>query len=60
MNCMEEKLSADNKVCKHPVISKCMQHLDIISADDKTKQLVYMYMECLRKDLTAKNQMNMD
>lgn len=38
----------------HPTIRKCLQHLDIIKADDKTKQIVYMYMETLlrEKDLT--------
>ncbi|MDP4163384.1 MAG: hypothetical protein Q8906_04270 [Bacillota bacterium] len=36
----------------HPTIRKCLQHLDIIEADEKTKQLVYMYMESLYKDMT--------
>lgn len=34
----------------HPTIRKCMQHLDIIKADDKTKQIVYMYMESLLRE----------
>lgn len=29
------------------IIRKCMQHLDILGADEKTKQIVSMYMECL-------------
>jgi len=27
-----------------------MQHLDVIQADDKTKQIVYMYMETLLRE----------
>lgn len=34
----------------HPTIRKCLQHLDVIQADDKTKQLVYMYMETLLRE----------
>jgi hypothetical protein len=34
----------------HPTIRKCLQHLDVIKADDKTKQLVYMYMETLLRE----------
>lgn len=34
----------------HPTIRKCMKHLDVIQADDKTKQIVYMYMETLLRE----------
>ncbi|WP_210364699.1 hypothetical protein [Bacillus sp. REN3] len=34
----------------HPTIRKCLQHLDIIQADDQTKQIVYMYMETLLRE----------
>jgi hypothetical protein len=34
----------------HPTIRKCMQHLDVIKADDKTKQIVYMYMESILRE----------
>ncbi|HAQ06852.1 MAG TPA: hypothetical protein DCR24_04735 [Bacillus bacterium] len=34
----------------HPTIRKCLQHLDVIKADDKTKQVVYMYMETLLRE----------
>lgn len=34
----------------HPTIRKCLQHLDVIKTDDKTKQLVYMYMETLLRE----------
>ncbi|WP_158587627.1 hypothetical protein [Neobacillus notoginsengisoli] len=37
----------------HPIIRKCLQHLDIIEADDKVKQIVYMYMESLHKELNG-------
>lgn len=42
----------------HPTIRKCMQHLDVIKADDKTKQIVYMYMEALlrERDILAESQ----
>ncbi len=35
----------------HPTIRRCMQHLDVIQADDKTKQIVYMYMETLLREI---------
>ncbi|PQD95555.1 hypothetical protein CYL18_09740 [Pradoshia eiseniae] len=31
----------------HPIIRRCLTHLDILGADDKLKQIVYMYMETL-------------
>lgn len=34
----------------HPTIRKCLQHLDIIKTDDRTKQIVYMYMETLLRE----------
>lgn len=40
----------DTQKSIHPTIRKCLQHLDIIKADDKTKQLVYMYMETLLRE----------
>lgn len=42
----------------HPTIRKCLQHLDVIKADDKTKQVVYMYMETLLRErgITAMEQ----
>ncbi|WP_156319869.1 hypothetical protein [Bacillus sp. FJAT-18017] len=36
----------------HPTIRKCLQHLDILEADDKIKQIVYMYMESLQKEMS--------
>lgn len=35
----------------NPVISKCLKHLEVIGADDKTKQIVYMYMKTLEDEL---------
>ncbi|MBS4204204.1 hypothetical protein [Lederbergia citrea] len=35
----------------HPVIRKCMQHLEIIEANDKTKQIVYMYMKAMENEI---------
>ncbi|WP_079507850.1 hypothetical protein [Mesobacillus jeotgali] len=45
----------DSQKAMHPTIRKCLQHLDVIQADDKTKQIVYMYMETLlrERDLLA-------
>ncbi|WP_181884640.1 hypothetical protein [Neobacillus piezotolerans] len=40
----------------HPTIRKCLQHLDIIEADDKVKQIVYMYMQSLYKEMNGLNQ----
>lgn len=31
----------------HPTVKKCLQHIDVLQTDDKTKQIVYMYMEAL-------------
>ena len=44
----------------HPTIRKCLQHLDVLEADNKTKQIVYMYMEALYKELGSQdcNQQN--
>ena len=36
---------------KDPVIRKCMQHLDIIQANDRTKQIVYMYLKTLDEEI---------
>ncbi|SFA80313.1 MULTISPECIES: hypothetical protein [unclassified Bacillus (in: firmicutes)] len=44
-----------NSQVMHPTIRKCLQHLEILDADDKTKQIVYMYMESLYKELTEVN-----
>lgn len=37
----------------HPIIRKCLTHLDILGADDKLKQIVYMYMESLHQDVDS-------
>ncbi|WP_158553362.1 hypothetical protein [Peribacillus saganii] len=36
----------------HPTIKRCLQHLEVIKTDDKTRQIVYMYMQSLYKELT--------
>ncbi len=48
-------MGMDSQKAMHPTIRKCLQHLDVIQADDKTKQIVYMYMETLvrEKDMAA-------
>lgn len=45
------RMSNSQKVM-HPTIRKCLQHLEILDADDKTKQIVYMYMESLFKEIS--------
>ncbi|MBS4198503.1 hypothetical protein KHA93_02430 [Bacillus sp. FJAT-49732] len=35
----------------HPLVRKCMQHLDVIEANDKTKQIVYMYLKALDDEI---------
>lgn len=40
----------------HPIIRKCLTHLDILGADDKLKQIVYMYMESLHPDVDSTEQ----
>lgn len=40
-----------NKESTHPVLRKCMQHLEIIDADDKTKQIVYMYLKTMDEEI---------
>lgn len=39
----------------HPIIKKCLTHLDVLGADVKVKQIVYMYMEILHKEIKASN-----
>jgi len=39
------------KQVTHPVIRKCMQHLDVIEANDKTKQIVYMYLKAMDQEI---------
>ncbi|TLS36427.1 hypothetical protein [Pseudalkalibacillus caeni] len=34
-------------------VKKCMDHLDILGVDAKTKQIVYMYMECLYQEVKS-------
>ncbi|MDQ0414658.1 MULTISPECIES: hypothetical protein [Mesobacillus] len=43
-------MGKDSQKAIHPTIRKCLQHLDVIQADDKTKQIVYMYMETLLRE----------
>ena len=35
----------------HPIIKKCLTHLDVLGADVKVKQIVYMYMETLHQEI---------
>ncbi|MBS4218145.1 hypothetical protein KHA96_07375 [Bacillus sp. FJAT-49711] len=35
----------------HPIVRKCMQHLNVIEANDKTKQIVYMYLKAMDDEL---------
>ncbi|PLT31255.1 hypothetical protein [Peribacillus deserti] len=44
---------SDNDCKRHPTITRCLQHLCVIGADEKTKQIVYMYLEALYRDLSA-------
>ncbi|WP_139194419.1 hypothetical protein [Bacillus sp. MUM 13] len=37
----------------HPTIRRCLQHLEVIGTDHKTRQLVYMYMETLCRELAT-------
>ncbi|MBM7694143.1 hypothetical protein JOC77_003587 [Peribacillus deserti] len=45
----------DHNPRKHPTITRCLQHLSVLGADEKTKQIVYMYMESLYRDLAPKS-----
>ncbi|GIN19310.1 MAG TPA: hypothetical protein DEO65_09465 [Bacillus bacterium] len=45
---------------KNPVINKCMKHLEVIGADDKTRQIVYMYMKTLEDELTKMKAKELD
>ncbi|RST75146.1 hypothetical protein D4T97_007760 [Siminovitchia acidinfaciens] len=51
----EEKSKSMN-----PVISKCMKHLEIIGADEKTRQIVYMYMKRMEDELTKEKVRELD
>ncbi|MCJ8005883.1 hypothetical protein ACFFF5_05900 [Lederbergia wuyishanensis] len=39
------------KQMTHPIIRKCMQHLEVIEANDKTKQIVYMYLKAMDDEI---------
>ncbi|MFS0644809.1 hypothetical protein [Siminovitchia sp. 179-K 8D1 HS] len=43
---------------QHPVIRKCMKHLDVIGAHDKTKQIVYMYMKLMDDEILRLKKQN--
>ncbi|PLT33720.1 hypothetical protein [Bacillus sp. V5-8f] len=43
-------LHADAKI--HPTIKRCLKHLQILGADHKTRQIVYMYMETLVREVS--------
>ncbi len=47
---LDEKTMPENM---HPIIRKCLTHLDILGADDRLKQIVYMYMESLHKEVDS-------
>lgn len=40
----------------HPTIKRCLTHLEVLGTDEKTRQIVYMYMETLRKELNDQQQ----
>ncbi|MBW8349619.1 hypothetical protein K0H71_09200 [Bacillus sp. IITD106] len=40
-----------NKPLTHPLVRKCMRHLDVIEANDKTKQIVYMYLKAMDDEI---------
>ncbi|WLR53995.1 hypothetical protein LC048_16040 [Mesobacillus subterraneus] len=43
-------MELDSQKPIHPTMRKCMQHLDIIKADNKTKQIDYMYVKSLLRE----------
>ncbi|RFU62061.1 hypothetical protein [Peribacillus glennii] len=47
-------LHADAKV--HPAIERCLKHLHILGTDDKIRQIVYMYMETLAREVSMEKQ----
>lgn len=36
----------------HPTIKRCLTHLEVLGTDDKTKQIVYMYLQTLYKEMS--------
>lgn len=36
----------------HPTIKRCLTHIEVLGTDDKTKQIVYMYLQTLYKKLS--------
>ncbi|MFK4998244.1 hypothetical protein ACI2OX_15485 [Bacillus sp. N9] len=47
------KKGVEEKRTEHPMIRKCLQHLEIINASDKEKQIVYMYMKAMDEEIVA-------
>ncbi|MDZ5470157.1 hypothetical protein SM124_00210 [Bacillus sp. 31A1R] len=50
-------MGANSNIGVHPTIKKCLKHLDVLHVDNKTKQIVCMYMESLYKELTDKQKL---
>ncbi|WP_174730476.1 hypothetical protein [Mesobacillus harenae] len=44
----------------HPLIKKCLQHLEVIDANAKTKQIVYMYMRKLLQEQQQNTMIHFD
>ncbi|WP_163101736.1 hypothetical protein [Peribacillus alkalitolerans] len=41
---------------RHPTIDRCLKHLEVLGTDDKTKQIVYMYMKNLHQELLKRDE----
>ncbi|WP_044337833.1 hypothetical protein [Rossellomorea aquimaris] len=44
----------------HPIIRKCIEHLTKINTDEKTRQIVYMYLKSLQTLNEEESQGNYD
>jgi hypothetical protein len=56
----EMKNEGETGRMENPAIRKCLQHLDIIGASDKTKQIVYMYMKAMDDEIIKLKQSNLE
>lgn len=59
--CLERGGKMQRNIPKmHPTIKRCLTHLEVLGTDDKTKQIVYMYLQTLFKELSLSHKHSND
>lgn len=59
--CLERGGKMQREIPKmHPTIKRCLTHLEVLGTDDKTKQIVYMYLQILYKEMSLSSKHSND